>query len=217
MMDVHVEKSGDADNDKDSKKLSGIIPPWVTKKSSLRPEMEAAEGYREQLENQMTKIKEKKMEAFMARQEQQQVCDVIHIVKLQRSEQTIDEIITCDLKYKMMINELDNVKASRNKSNYSTPLTSMRNHNNNNHSMRIWQMIPLLTYIFTISLQQKYLLSFCKWNLSSCSKLICIRLQMDLFNNMDHLASAIISKTMCFVGEIEWNGDRGNRTTVNSL
>ncbi|ETO03099.1 hypothetical protein RFI_34311, partial [Reticulomyxa filosa] len=139
MMNVHGEKSGDADNDKDSKKISGIIPPWVTKTSSLRPEMEAADGYREQLENQMTEIKEKKMEAFMARQEQQQVCDVIHIVKLQRSEQTIDEMITCDLKCKTMTNELDKVKASCNKSNYSTLRTSIRNRNsNNNHSMLTW-------------------------------------------------------------------------------
>ncbi|ETO33792.1 hypothetical protein RFI_03311 [Reticulomyxa filosa] len=71
MTGVHGEKSGDADNNKDRKKPSGIISPWTTKTSNLRSEMEA-EGYREQ----------EKKEVFMVRQEQQRVYDEIRIVKM---------------------------------------------------------------------------------------------------------------------------------------
>ncbi|ETO28117.1 hypothetical protein RFI_09016 [Reticulomyxa filosa] len=102
MIGMHRKRSGDDDNDKGSKKLSGIVPPWATKTGGLRPEMEAADGYGEQEKNG----------GFMARQEQQQVCDGIHILnlQLQRSEQTVDEMTTCDLKCKMLTSELDKTK-----------------------------------------------------------------------------------------------------------
>ncbi|ETO28772.1 hypothetical protein RFI_08353, partial [Reticulomyxa filosa] len=158
---TNKDKEKDKDKDKDSKKPSGIIPPWTIKTSNLRSEMEAAEGYREQLENAMAEIKEKKKEVFMVRQEQQRVRDEIHIVKLQlqRSEQTVEEMTTYELKCKTLISELDKMKAKNeqltknielkeaqidtlsnncNGLNSSTTLKSMRNRNNNNHIMRTW-------------------------------------------------------------------------------